>query len=127
MKGSSIFYGAIITPVTLETYSALPRALLSVDSSGVIDWVVEDVEPHELQNELARKGQIDSDVFEISEGEFLIPGFIDTHTVCCSSFFHSTSRWMLNAELSQQHAPQFPNMGTQVQNFSKFLVSNTEF
>ncbi|KAF9532229.1 hypothetical protein CPB83DRAFT_847468 [Crepidotus variabilis] len=86
----AIFYGAVVTPVSVDNYAALPRALLCVNSSGLIEWVVDDVEPHRLQDELASKGLVDVEVVDLKDGEFLMPGFIDTHT----------------------HAPQYPNMGT---------------
>ncbi|KDR73640.1 hypothetical protein GALMADRAFT_100454 [Galerina marginata CBS 339.88] len=89
-SSASIYYGAIVNPISLTSYSASPRCLLAVNAAGNIDWVVDDVEPHELQETLAAKGYVDVDVVALKDGEFLIPGFIDTHT----------------------HAPQVPNMGT---------------
>ncbi|KAG5729678.1 putative guanine deaminase, partial [Termitomyces sp. T112] len=47
------------------------------------------VEGHALQDTLANKGLVDVDIIQLQPGEFLLPGFIDTHT----------------------HAPQFPNLG----------------
>jgi len=87
---SKIFYGAVISPESLTTYKALPNCLLSVGAPGTIDWIVEDVENHALQETLAQKGCIDVDVIVLQAGEFLLPGFIDTHT----------------------HAPQIPNIGS---------------
>ena len=78
---STIFYGAVINPESLTSYKALPRCLLAVGTSGIIDWLVEDVPEHALQETLASKGCIDVVVTEIRSGEFLIPGFVDTHTV----------------------------------------------
>ncbi|KAF8077648.1 hypothetical protein FPV67DRAFT_1614641 [Lyophyllum atratum] len=85
-----IFYGAVISPESLTSYKALPNCLLSVSASGTIDWIVEDVAEHALQETLAQKGCIDVDVIALHAGEFLLPGFIDTHT----------------------HAPQLPNLGS---------------
>ncbi|KAF8163613.1 hypothetical protein B0H34DRAFT_651932 [Crassisporium funariophilum] len=87
---TTIFYGAVINPVTLTSYSAWPRCLLAVDASGNIEWIIEDVEAHKLQEALASKGYFDVEVVALKDGEFIAPGFIDTHT----------------------HAPQVPNMGT---------------
>lgn len=78
---SSIFYGAVINPISLQSYSVSPLCLLSVDAAGNIDWIADEVEPHNLQNVLASKGCLDSEVIALREGEFIIPGFIDTHTV----------------------------------------------
>ncbi|KAG6829631.1 hypothetical protein H0H92_003964 [Tricholoma furcatifolium] len=85
-----IFYGAVISPRTLTSISALPKCLLAVGPSGNIDWMEENVEEHDLQNVLARYGTLDADVIALRPGEFLMPGFVDTHT----------------------HAPQLPNLGS---------------
>jgi guanine deaminase len=77
----TIYYGAVINPETLISYKALPRCLLSVGPLGNIDWIVEDVAEHTLQDTLAQKGCIDVDVTTLRTGEFIVPGFIDTHTV----------------------------------------------
>lgn len=82
---STIFYGSVINPISLVSYSASPLCLLAVDTLGNIDWLVDDVEPHNLQETLASKGYIDSEVIALREGEFIIPGFIDTHTVRSAS------------------------------------------
>ncbi|PFH51741.1 hypothetical protein AMATHDRAFT_58597 [Amanita thiersii Skay4041] len=86
----SVFYGAVINPESLTTYRALPRCLLLIGPDGTIDWMIEDVKEHLLQDTLAQKGLINADVTFLQDGEFLIPGFIDTHT----------------------HAPQFLNLGS---------------
>lgn len=77
----SIFYGAVISPKTLNTYDAFLRCLLSVGPDGNIEWIEENVEDHELQDTLAKKGIVDVDIVVLQPGEFLLPGFIDTHTV----------------------------------------------
>ncbi|TFK30228.1 guanine deaminase [Coprinopsis marcescibilis] len=87
---TTLFYGSVVNPLTLTSYASLPRCLLCVGPTGNIEWVVDDVEPHDLQNVLAQKGQIDAELFELKHGEFLMPGFVDTHT----------------------HAPQVANIGT---------------
>ena len=79
---SVIYYGAVVNPTSLSCYSALPRCLFSVDSSGTVEWMVDNVENHELQDVLAAKGLVDCHVVEIPDGTFVMPGFIDTHTVC---------------------------------------------
>ncbi|KAI0093969.1 guanine deaminase [Irpex rosettiformis] len=91
---STIFYGALVSPVSLTSYDALPRALLCVSHrTGDIQWIEQDVPAGSLQDVLARHGIIDMsgmELVELRNGEFLIPGFIDTHT----------------------HAPQVPNIGS---------------
>ncbi|KAI0780664.1 guanine deaminase [Trametes elegans] len=90
---STIFYGGLISPVSLTEYHALPHALLAVSrATGDIEWIENDVPAGELQDVLARHGATteDADVVELKLGEFLMPGLIDTHL----------------------HAPQVPNIGS---------------
>ena len=85
---STIFYGALVTPVSLTAYHALPRALLAVSrETGDIDWVEDDVPAGELQNVLAKHGVVSegTEIVELKTGEFLMPGFIDTHIVSRAS------------------------------------------
>ncbi|TDL27413.1 Metallo-dependent hydrolase [Rickenella mellea] len=86
----TVYYGAVINPESLTTFKALPRCLFLVNGDGYIDWIVDDVESSDLQNVLASKGLIDIDVYVLKNGEFVMPGFVDTHT----------------------HAPQVPNIGS---------------
>ncbi|KAJ7063430.1 hypothetical protein C8F01DRAFT_1055762 [Mycena amicta] len=85
-----VYYGAVVNPVDLDTLQALPACLLAVGGTGTIDWIEENVEDSMVQEVMANHGYVDVDVVCLRAGEFLIPGFIDTHT----------------------HAPQVPNMGT---------------
>lgn len=85
MSGSIIiFYGAVINPTSLTAYSTFPRSLIAVGPTGNIEWITEEVLPHQLQDELARRGCLSEDLVELKDGDFLIPGFIDTHTVLSS-------------------------------------------
>jgi guanine deaminase len=86
---SIVYYGSVISPVSLTSFKALPRCLLAVASTGNIDWIVDDVEDSMVQETMAAHGYIDVDVVCLREGEFLLPGMVDTHT----------------------HAPQVPNIG----------------
>ena len=83
---STIFYGALVTPKSLTAYDALPHAVLCISqSSGNIDWIEPDVPASSLQDVLAKHGYVDTaalNIVELKSGEFLLPGFIDTHTVC---------------------------------------------
>ncbi|KZT09640.1 Metallo-dependent hydrolase [Laetiporus sulphureus 93-53] len=89
---STIFYGALISSSSLTTYNAFPHALLAVsDRNGEIEWLEQDVPASTLQDVLAEHGHIDTvNLIELRMGEFLMPGFVDTHT----------------------HAPQVPNTGS---------------
>ncbi|KAM6500284.1 hypothetical protein JOM56_003298 [Amanita muscaria] len=87
----SIFYGSVINPVSLTKYEALPKCLLAVGPDGAVIWLEQDVPEHLIRNTLAHHGLVDVkiDLVVLKHGEFIIPGFVDTHT----------------------HAPQFPNTG----------------
>ncbi|KAL1721068.1 hypothetical protein EV715DRAFT_288613 [Schizophyllum commune] len=85
-----IYYGAVVNPQTLTESQLLPRCLLAVGDAGTIEWIVEDIDGSLIQETLAQKGCVDAEVTELRHGEFLMPGFVDTHT----------------------HAPQKPNIGS---------------
>lgn len=76
-----IFYGAVVNPKSLIAYQALPRCLLAVGSSGTIDWLIGDVPENRLHETLSKKGCTDERLITLHPGEFIMPGFIDTHTV----------------------------------------------
>lgn len=83
---STIFYGALINPVSHTSYDALPRAMLCVSrQKGNIDWVEHDVPANLIPNVLAKHGIVATfpgvEFIELKDGEFLMPGFVDTHTV----------------------------------------------
>lgn len=77
----TIFYGPVINPVSLTFFSTLPHCLLSVDSSGKIEWMIDNVYEHELEETLTLKKCGHVKKIHLKDGEFLMPGFIDTHTV----------------------------------------------
>ncbi|KAL5533103.1 hypothetical protein ACEPAF_4879 [Sanghuangporus sanghuang] len=94
----SIFYGSVINPKSLTHYERLPRALIIVNHDGTIMWMGHDVEPRSVSNTIEQKvaevkasseGKVHIELTLLNDGEFIMPGFIDTHT----------------------HAPQVPNMG----------------
>ncbi|KAH8827003.1 Metallo-dependent hydrolase [Flagelloscypha sp. PMI_526] len=87
---SIVIYGPVVNPVSPTSLDALPRCLLAVNEAGTIDWIEPDVIPSQIQETLAKHGYDGTpDLIELKHGQFLMPGFIDTHT----------------------HAPQFPNIG----------------
>ena len=77
----TIFYGPVINPVSLTRFSALPYCLLSIDPSGKIEWMIDNVYDHQLQETLASKSLSDDNLIHLKDGEFLMPGFIDAHAV----------------------------------------------
>ncbi|KAI0320127.1 Metallo-dependent hydrolase [Amylostereum chailletii] len=86
----TLFYGPVINPDSLSSYQALPRCLLAVNAAGDIDWIENDVEPSRVPTVRDENKCQDADFVELQEGEFIMPGFVDTHT----------------------HAPQVPNIGS---------------
>src|ERR1700761_3346314 len=78
----TLFYGPVINPVNLTTYDALSNCLIAVGPHGNIEWIVEEVLASDIQNTLAAKGWLDSNItiLTLNRGEFLMPGFVDTHT-----------------------------------------------
>ncbi len=86
---SIIFYGALVSPTSLTSYLALPHAVISVTrKTGTIEWIEEDVPASQLQDILAMHGHPNIaklhgwiQFIQLKTGEFLMPGFIDTHTV----------------------------------------------
>ncbi|THH07287.1 hypothetical protein EW145_g3472 [Phellinidium pouzarii] len=95
-----VYYGAVINPETLTSYSALPRALMALDPGGYIAWIEPDVRPELVRETIQKKlseiqvpasNEVYVALTELEDGEFILPGFVDTHT----------------------HAPQVPNMGSE--------------
>ena len=83
----TIFYGPVINPISLTHYDTLPHCLLSVDASGKIEWMIDNVHEHHLQKTLSSKALSQDKIFYLKDGEFLMPGFIDTHTVTRCSLY----------------------------------------
>lgn len=102
---------------TLLELDAWPSALIAVDPSGIIAWVEPGpVEASSIQTLCSKHGWDITDlgsaiqIVEGLDGEWLMPGLIDTHSVSLLSH----SAFIVLSLLSDhvQHAPQFPNLGT---------------
>jgi guanine deaminase len=78
---SIVYYGSVVSPVSPKSFHAFRSCLLAVGPTGNIDWIVEDVADSMVQETMAAHGYIDVDVVCLTEGEFIMPGLIDTHTV----------------------------------------------
>jgi guanine deaminase len=78
---ATVFYGALINSKTLTELSVHPRALLAVNKHGVIDWIIEDIEFAKVKRVLEEKDLHHVKLNVTRKGEWLMPGFIDTHTV----------------------------------------------
>lgn len=92
MPGQTVFYGPLLSPLSLTAYAALPRALVCVSSDGDIAWRLDDVAPYDLQLALSTHGAEDAELVELRRGEFLLPGFVDTHTVRPPRQFEASAR-----------------------------------
>lgn len=77
----TIFYGPLVNPESLSSFQALPKCLIALAASGQIDWIEEDVHESALLNVLAQHGSLDVPLVNLRHGEFILPGFVDTHTV----------------------------------------------
>jgi guanine deaminase len=86
MSIQTVFYGSVINPQTLVTYQTLRNCLLAVSTTGQIQWIVEDVSEHMVRETMAGRGCGDAELIMLTEAELIIPGFIDTHTVCFLAF-----------------------------------------
>jgi guanine deaminase len=76
-----LFYGPVINPHSLDHFHAFSECLISVDPLGNIEWMIEHVPKTHLEDILSEKGFGGHDVIALQDGEFLMPGFIDTHIV----------------------------------------------
>jgi guanine deaminase len=78
---AAVFYGPIVNPKSTSSFLLLPNSLLAVAASGEIDWIEENVHPSSVQDVLARHGSLNTPLVSLKYGEFILPGFVDTHTV----------------------------------------------
>ena len=95
IRGSSntklplLISGALISPVDQRSYRILTNALLYVGEDGLVK-AIKQVEPpgapvsaehvDTFLESVGHSGALER--LDLARGEFLIPGFIDTHTVC---------------------------------------------
>ena len=89
---AAVFYGAIVNPKSTASFLLLPNSLLAVAASGEVDWIEDNVHPSLVQDVLARHGSLDTPFIALKNGEFILPGFVDTHTV----HRPSTPRWYVH-------------------------------
>lgn len=85
-----LFRGRVCHSLAPSTLEILQDVLLGV-SDGIIVFVYEfeDVDNHDLSRFLEQEGFSDACIIHLTDTQFLVPGFIDTHI----------------------HAPQYPNAG----------------
>ncbi|BGP14651.1 hypothetical protein JCM10213_001639 [Rhodosporidiobolus nylandii] len=77
-----VFHGTCIHSRSLTETECLQDALLGVDQAGTIAFVEKEVPAGEVEQRLEQLGWAGADVqlVRLKKGDFLIPGFIDTHT-----------------------------------------------
>jgi hypothetical protein len=101
---ATVFYGPIVNPKSTASFLLLPNALLAVAASGSVDWIEDNVLPSSLQDVLARHGSLDTPLIALKHGEFLLPGFVDTHTVRVPSTPPSlVHQWIVSAGVCSMH------------------------
>jgi len=83
-----LIIGALISPVDQRSYDVLPSAFLYVGQDGLIKAIQQIVPPSApitseaidaFLETVSHSGELE--ILTLARGEFLIPGFIDTHTV----------------------------------------------
>ncbi|CAB4392869.1 unnamed protein product [Rhizophagus irregularis] len=90
-KISKVFYGTLIHSLSLANLEILQNTLLGVDISGKIAFLEKNVLDETTLNHIISQWEFpEQEVIRLSKRQFLMPGFIDTHT----------------------HASQYPNAGT---------------
>lgn len=90
-KISKVFYGTLIHSLSLANLEILQNTLLGVDISGKIAFLEKNVIDEITLNHIISQWEFpEQEVIRLSKRQFLMPGFVDTHT----------------------HAPQYPNAGT---------------
>ncbi|BGP46792.1 hypothetical protein JCM10450v2_002640 [Rhodotorula kratochvilovae] len=77
-----VFHGTLVHALSLTETEYLQDALLGVDEAGVIAFVDKDVPADQVDTRLRERAWADNDaqVVRLKQGEFLMPGLIDTHT-----------------------------------------------
>lgn len=102
----TVYYGAVVNPISLDTYDALSQCALGVNSDGVIDWVEQHVPSSSLQETMVKHGYLDAEVIDLNSGFFLLPGLVDTHIV--SGIFSAFQCYFVNNTSSMHHNYRTP-------------------
>ncbi|KAI1330018.1 guanine deaminase [Xylariaceae sp. FL0255] len=76
-----VFHGTLIHSLGIDQLEIIENGSIVIDSKGVITNIAKDIRPDALENYLAESDYSleDCDVYYLDRGEFLIPGFVDTH------------------------------------------------
>ena len=73
------FHGVVVHSTAGEKLTILDNALLAVDSAGRIVALEPELSKTRLAERLGQLGLGSCPVTELSRGQFLVPGFVDTH------------------------------------------------
>jgi len=79
----TVYHTAYTHSISLTELEHVSKALICVADTGTIEWIEKDVDAQGVEGVLADHGLRIDDVgmVDIAEGG-LVPGLIDTHTVC---------------------------------------------
>lgn len=78
MESPLVFHGTVIHSLAPSELAILENVLLVVQTDGVISHLEENTPVDEVGKRLASLG-ISEEVKYLGRGEFLVPGFVDTH------------------------------------------------
>lgn len=73
------FYGTVIHSASLSEIAILENALLVVDDFGNITAVEANVDKGKVSERLQALGAAECQLTELGKGQFIMPGFVDTH------------------------------------------------
>ncbi len=79
-RGSFAFHGTLIHAISAQDTEVVTHGLLVVGKDGKIALLEKDVEEGKVDSILAEQKLSAVSVKKLKRGEFLIPGFIDTHS-----------------------------------------------
>ena|ERR1700733_4605679 len=104
-----VFYGAVVNASCINQLDLWPRALLAVSTYGTIAWLETDVERHHISRKLEERGHHwkNAQWIELKDGEWLMPGFIDTHIVSGFAFLMALIKFLMHLIHSMPH--NFPS------------------
>ncbi|KAG0367985.1 hypothetical protein BGZ54_002883 [Gamsiella multidivaricata] len=74
---AKVFYGALIHSLSIKEIEYIKQGLLFIDNQGKIAKLVKDVSQDKV--EAALEGVDREKVVHLTEDQFIIPGFVDTH------------------------------------------------
>ena len=80
------FYGVVVHSASLTDLEILPEALLVIDASGRITSLEANVPKSHIPQRLSSLTGSSCSVTELSRGQFIMPGFVDTH--------HHAPQWL---------------------------------